>query len=66
MKNLKDIRDVLGAIWIISIVARIISKVTDIYEMPQWSEYVIAGIIFLVISLSLYIHLKEKHQRNTR
>ena len=39
MKNLKDIRDVLGAIWIISIVARIISKVTDIYEMPQSVSY---------------------------
>ena len=62
MNKLKDARDVLGAIWIISIVVRIISKVTDLYEMPQWSGYVIVGVVFLVIALSLYIHLKEKDQ----
>ena len=46
MKKLKEIRDVLGVIWGISIVVRVIGKVTDLYVMPKWSGYMIMGIIF--------------------
>jgi len=60
MNKLKDTRDVLGAIWIISIVVRIISKVTGLYAMPKWSGYVIVGIIFAFAILSAYIYFKEK------
>ena len=62
MKKLKDLRDVLAGIWGVSIIARIISKVTNLYEMPNWSGYVIAGTIFLVIILSIYIYFKEKNK----
>ena len=60
MKNLKNVRDVLGGIWGISIVARIVSKVTNLYDMPKWSGYLIIGTISLFITLSIYIYLKEK------
>ena len=60
MNKLKDARDVLGAIWIISIVVRIISKVTNLYAMPKWSGDIIMGIIFTVAILSAYIYFKEK------
>ena len=59
MKKLKDLRDILAVIWGISIVARIVSKSTKLYVMPKWSGILIAGIILIVIILSLYIHLKE-------
>tara|TARA_B000000477_G_scaffold110441_1_gene103937 strand:+ start:2159 stop:2347 length:189 start_codon:yes stop_codon:yes gene_type:complete len=60
MKKLKEIRDVLGVIWGMSIIARIVGKVTDLYVMPKWSSYVIIGIIFTFIILSIYIYFKEK------
>jgi len=60
MKSLKDFRDVLGVIWGISIIVRIISKVTNLYVMPKWSLYLIFGAISLYILLSLYIYFKEK------
>ena len=60
MNKLKDARDILGAIWIISIVVRIISKVTDLYVMPKWSSDMIMGIIFAFAVLSAYIYFKEK------
>ena len=60
MKKLKEIRDVLGVIWGMSIIARIVGKVTDLYVMPKWSGYVIIGIIFTFIILSIYIYFKEK------
>ena len=60
MKSLKDFRDVLGVIWGISIIVRIISKVTNLYVMPKWSLYLIFGVIFFYIVLSLYIYFKEK------
>jgi len=60
MKKLKEIRDVLGVIWGISIIARIVAKATDLYVMPKWSGYLITGIIFTVILLSIYIYFKEK------
>ena len=60
MNKLKDARDILGAIWIISIVVRIISKVTDLYVMPKWSGDMIMGIIFAFAILSAYIYFKEK------
>ncbi|MAP99632.1 MAG: hypothetical protein CMC51_02325 [Flavobacteriaceae bacterium] len=60
MKKLKEIRDVLGVIWGISIVVRVIGKVTDLYVMPKWSGYMIMGIIFAFAILSAYIYFKEK------
>ena len=60
MKSLKNFRDVLGGIWGISIIVRIISKVTNLYVMPKWSLYLIFGAISLYIVLSLYIYIKEK------
>ena len=60
MKNLKNVRDVLGGIWGISIVVRIVSKLTNLYDMPKWSGYLIIGTIPLFIILSIYIYLKEK------
>ena len=59
MKKLKDLRDILAVIWGIGIVARIVSKLTNLYVMPKWSGILIAGIILIVIILSLYIHFKE-------
>lgn len=60
MESLKDFRDVLGVIWGISIIVRIISKVTNLYVMPKWSGYLIFGAISLYIVLSLYVYFKEK------
>ena len=59
VKKLKDLRDILAGIWGISIVARIVSKLTSLYEMPIWTGVLTAGIILIVIILSLYIHFKE-------
>lgn len=61
MKKLKTIRDVLGGIWAISIVLRILSKITNLYELPKWSGYVITSTIVLFIILSLSIYFKEKN-----
>ena len=57
MKKLKEIRDVLGVIWGISIISRIVAKATDLYVMPKWSGYLITGIIFTVIFQSNIIDL---------
>ena len=59
VKKLKDLRDILAGIWGISIVARIVSKLTNLYVMPIWTGVLTAGIILIVIILSLYIHFKE-------
>ena len=59
MKKLKNLRDILAGIWGISIVARIVSKLNNLYVMPKWSSVLTAGIILIVIMLSLYIHFKE-------
>ena len=61
MKKLKTLRDVLGGIWAISIVLRILSKITNLYELPKWSGYVITSTIVLFIILSLSIYFKEKN-----
>ena len=61
MKKLKTIRNVLGGIWAISIVLRILSKITNLYELPKWSGYVITSTIVLFIILSLSIYFKEKN-----
>ena len=50
----------LGGIWGISIIVRIIGKVTNLYVIPKWSGYLIFGAISLYIVLSLYIYFKEK------
>ena len=60
MKKLKEIRGVLGVIWGISIVVRVVGKVTDLYVMPKWSGDMIMGIIFAFAILSAYIYFKEK------
>ena len=60
IKRLKNVRDVLGGIWGISIIVRIIGKVTNLYVIPKWSGYLIFGAISLYIVLSLYIYFKEK------
>ena len=60
MKSLKNVRDVLGGIWGVSIVVRIFGKLTGLYEIPKWSGYLIIATIFLYIILSLYFYFKEK------
>ena len=65
MKKLKEIRDVLSVIWGISIVVRVVGKVTDLYVMPKWSGDMIIGIIFTVAILSGYIYFKEKKKRKS-
>ena len=62
MKKLKDLRDILAGIWGISIIARIVSKLTNLYVMPKWSGVLIAGIILIVIILSIYIYYIEKYK----
>ena len=59
MKKLKNLRDILAGFWGISIVARIVSKLSNLYVMPKWSSVLTAGIILIVIMLSLHIHFKE-------
>ena len=63
MKNLKIFRDILIGVWCISIIIRIFSKFTNLYVMPEWSGYFRVGIIFIVIILSIYIHIREKKKK---
>tara|TARA_B110000003_G_scaffold46810_1_gene45184 strand:- start:393 stop:632 length:240 start_codon:yes stop_codon:yes gene_type:complete len=60
MKSLKKIRDILSVVWGISIVARIVSKTTNLFEIPKWSGVAILINIFLVILLSVFIYFKKK------
>ncbi len=60
MKKLKDIRNVLGLILCISLIIRIVGSSNDLFVMPKWSIYVIMGIIFTGIIISVYIFFKEK------
>ena len=59
MKKLKNLRDILAGIWGISIVARIVGKLSNLYVIPKWSSVLTAGIILIVIMLSVYINFKE-------
>jgi len=60
MKKLKAVKNILGAIWGISIVARIFGKLTNLYEIPKWSGYLIISTIFLYFILSIFIYFKER------
>ena len=62
MKIVENIRDILAGIFCISIIIRIFSKFTDLYEMPEWDGYFRAGIIFIVLILSLYIYIRKKRK----
>jgi len=59
MKKLKSIRDYLTVVWIISFVARIISKTTHLFEMPTWVVYFTIATILIVIFLSIVIYILE-------
>ena len=63
MKTVENIRDILLGIWCISIIIRLFSKFTDLYEMPEWYGYFRAGIIFIVLILSLYIYIRKKKKK---
>jgi uncharacterized membrane protein YhdT len=54
MKKLKSIRDYLAVVWVISFVARIISKTTHLFEIPKWFGYLIIATVLIVICQSLY------------
>ena len=60
MKKLKIIRDIFTAIWGISIVARIISKTTNLFEIPKGVGYIIFISVLISIGLSIFIYIKEK------
>ena len=63
MKIVENIRDILAGIFCISIIIRIFSKITDLYEMPEWDGYFRVGIIIIVLILSLYIYIRKKKKK---
>ena len=60
MKKLKIIRDIFTVIWGISLVARIISKTTNLFEIPKGVGYIIFISVLISIGLSIFIYIKEK------
>lgn len=60
MKKLKIIRDIFTVIWGISLVARIISKTTNLFEIPKGIGYIIFISVLISIGLSIFIYIKEK------
>lgn len=65
MKIVENIRDILIGVWCIGIIIRIFSKITDLYEMPEWDGYFRVGIILIVLILSLYIYIRKKRKNET-
>ena len=63
MKKLKSIRDYLTVVWGISFIARIISKTTNLFEIPQWVGHLIIVAIIIVIGLSILIYVIEKQNK---
>ena len=65
MKRLKSIRDYLTVVWGISFIARIISKTTNLFEIPKWFGSIIIATILIVIGLSIFIYVIEKRNKKT-
>ena len=66
MKKLKSLRAPLAIIWFISIVARIISKTTDLFEIATWFMQITVFIIFTVIGLSIFIYVNERKNKHNQ
>jgi len=65
MKKLKSIRDYLTVVWGISFIARIISKTTNLFEIPKLIGQLIIVAIIIVIGLSILIYVIEKQNKKT-
>ena len=65
MKKLKSIRDYLTLVWVISFIARIISKTTNLFEIPKLIGHLIIVAIIIVIGLSILIYVIEKQNKKT-
>ena len=65
MKKLKSIRDYLTVVWVISFIARIISKTTNLFEILKLIGHLIIATIVLVIGLSIFIYVIEKQNKKT-
>jgi len=66
IKKIKAIRDYLSIFWGISLVYRIIGKVTGLYEVPKWLGAIISAVIGTVLLLSVLIYLiKKKNKKDT-
>ena len=63
MKKLKSIRDYLTVLWVISFIARIISKTTNLFEIPKLIGHLIIAAIVIVIGLSIFIYVIEKQSK---
>ena len=63
MKKLKSIRDYLTVVWVISFIARIISKTTNLFEIPKFIGHLIIATIVIVIGLSIFIYVVEKQNK---
>ena len=58
--KLKLIRDYLGVIWALSLLFRIIGKITGIYEIPDWFKFFVFATIAIIIVLSVFIYFNKK------
>ena len=64
VKKIKSTRDYLSVFWGISLVYRIIGKVTGLYEVPKWLGAIIFALIATVLLLSVIIYfLKKKNKK---
>jgi hypothetical protein len=64
MHKLKSIRDYVGAIWALSLLFRIIGKITGIYEIPDWFKFFVFVTIATIIILSGIIYFNKKTSNN--
>jgi hypothetical protein len=64
MHKLKSIRDYVGAIWALSLLFRIIGKITGIYEIPDWFKFFVFVTIATIIILSVIIYFNKKTSNN--
>jgi hypothetical protein len=64
MHKLKSIRDYVGVIWALSLLFRIIGKITGIYEIPDWFKFFVFVTIATIIILSGIIYFNKKTSNN--
>ena len=64
MDILKSIRDYLGVIWALSLLFRIIGKITGVYEIPDWFKFFVFATIAIIIVLSVIIYFNKKASNN--
>ena len=60
MDQLKLIRDYLGVIWGLSLLFRIVGKITGIYEIPDWFKFFVFATIAVIVVLSVIIYFNKK------